>query len=116
MDSEKREVGEIYKKLDAKYCKVMERANEKIKTIEDFIGVGGTCHFFSDKCPGEEEIDKIVEELLRFAVKSLKEDESNYICVKPDKRYPLLHKYLNGLTIERSASCTDWGCDFFIVT
>jgi hypothetical protein len=116
MDDEKKEIGEIYKKLDATYSKLMGKANEKIKMMDDLIGVGGTCHFFSDKRPGKEEIGKIVRELLKFAVKSLRESETEHICVKPKRNYPLLYKYLNGLNLERNGSCTDWGYDFFIVT
>ena len=116
MDDEKKEIGEIYKKLDATYSKLIGKANKKIKMIDDLIGVGGTCHFFSNKCPSKEEIGKIVRQLLKFAVKSLRESETNDICVKSKRNYPLLYKYLNELTLQRNASCTDWGYDFFIVT
>jgi len=108
----KKEIGEIYKKLDVIYSKLIGKVNKKIKLIDDLIGVYGVCHFFNDKCPGEEEIDKLVEELLKFAIKSLKESESAYILVKPDRNYSLLYKYLNGLDLQRNAPYTDWGCDF----
>ena len=60
----------------------------------------------------KKEIDKLVEELLKFAIKSLKESESTYILVKPDRNHSLLYKYLNGLDLQRNAPYTDWGCDF----
>lgn len=53
MDGDKKEIGEIYKKLEATYRKVMTKANEKIKTIEDFIGVGGTYHFLAINVPAK---------------------------------------------------------------
>lgn len=116
MDSEKEDRRKIYRKIEETYLKVMAMANEKIKLTKELSGINGTCHFFSEKYPSEKEINEIVGELIQFAVKSIREDKSNHICVKPDKSYPLLHKYLNGLTIQRNTLNTDWGCDFFIVT
>lgn len=87
MDGDKKEIGEIYKKLDATYNKLIGKANERIKLIVDLTGVCGVCHFFNDKRPCKEEINKFVKELLKFAIKSLKVYESEYVCVKPDRSY-----------------------------